>query len=76
VLLILGILVLAPGQSRHVLGIELLVYGVTVVVATAVLESGTLPRLRPAERGRRSLQRLGRGAGLRTRRHDRDREHH
>ena len=59
-LLILGILVLAPGQSRHVLGIELLVYGVTVVVVTAALESGTLPRLRPAERGRWALQRLGR----------------
>jgi hypothetical protein len=66
VLLILGIMVLAPGQSRHALGIELIVYGVTVAVVTSALESGTLRRLRPAERRRWALQRLGFNIGVAT----------
>jgi hypothetical protein len=66
VLLILGVLVLVPGQTRHVVGVELIVYGVIVVVVTVALESGTLRRLPQSERRRWALQRIGFNIGVAT----------
>jgi hypothetical protein len=66
VLVILGVLVLIPGQSRRVLGAELSVYGVVVVAVTFALESGTIRRLPSQERLRWGLQRVGFNVGVCT----------
>jgi hypothetical protein len=48
VLVVLGVLVLIPEQSRRALGVEILAYGTVVVVTTLFLQSNTLRRL-PSE---------------------------
>ena len=52
VLVILGLLVLIPAQSRQVLGSELLAYGAIVGAITVRLQSNTLGRLAPGSRMR------------------------
>ena len=52
VLVVLGVLVLVPGQKRVTLGAELLVYGVIVAGITARLQTNTLRRVRPEQRRR------------------------
>jgi modulator of FtsH protease len=47
VLVIVGVLVLVPGQSRHVLGAELLILGGVVGAVTVRLQTNTLQRLPP-----------------------------
>jgi hypothetical protein len=66
VLVILGLVVLIPGQTRHVLGAELVAYGAVVMGVTVALESGTLRRLPPGERRRWALQRVGFNIGVAT----------
>ena len=66
VLVLLGVLALIPGQTRHVLGAELTVYGVVVVGVTVLLESGTIRRLPAGERQRWALQRAGFNIGVAT----------
>lgn len=54
-LLVIAILVLIPGQGRRLLGIELLVVGVVIALASARFQGQTLRALRPYERRRRLL---------------------
>jgi modulator of FtsH protease len=51
VLVILGVLVIIPAQSRQVLGAELLAYGAIVAAITVRLQSNTLRQLSPELRG-------------------------
>jgi hypothetical protein len=52
VLVILGVVVLIPGQHRHALGAELIGYGVIVAGVTARLQTNTLRRLPAGDRRR------------------------
>jgi modulator of FtsH protease len=51
-LVILGVLVLIPGQDRQVLGAEVLAYGIVVAVITVRLQSNTVRRLPAGLRAR------------------------
>ena len=52
VLVILGVVVLVPGQDRQVLGAELLAYTGVVAGITLRLQSNTIRRLPPSDRAR------------------------
>ena len=64
VLVVLGVFVLIPGQTRKVLGSELLVYGMIVGGVTLRLQANTLSRLPKAERARWLLRDLTYDVGV------------
>jgi modulator of FtsH protease len=66
VLVILGIVVLLPGQSRSALGAELVVYGTAVAAVTIGLQSSTVRRLAPDERARWIVRVMGYDVGVAT----------
>jgi len=51
-LLVLSMLILVPGQDRHVLGGELVVFGTVLIFLSVVLQGRTLLRLVPRHRAR------------------------
>ena len=64
VLVILGVVVLVPGQSRHALGAELLVLAGVVGAVTVRLQTNTLRRLPPELRRRWLLRDMTYNVGV------------
>jgi modulator of FtsH protease len=64
VLVVLGVVVLVPGQKREALGAELLAYGVVVAGITIRLQTNTLRRVQPELRRRWILRDMTYNVGV------------